>query len=169
MCSCNLHYTLRPGISGQNFPNPNWGGINSFTCSGIAQTMTVAVNLAPTVVPVTIDIKPGSDPNSINLCTGGNVTVAVLTTDDFDATTIDPDTATLADADVRMAGKSGKLMAHEEDVDGDGDVDLVMQFATVNLAMLLGSVDTTATLHAMTIGGQAVEGTDFVNIVKDCS
>ncbi len=124
--------------------------------------------LAITTTAVDIDIKPGSDPNSINLCNQGNVTVAILTTPDFDATTVDPDTATLADAEVRTVGKSNKQMARIEDVDGDGDLDLVLQFATVDLAVSFGILDTEATLNAETFGGAAVVGTDDIRIVKDC-
>ena len=36
ICSCNTGYTVRPCIG-----NSNWGGINSNTCSGSSQTMTV--------------------------------------------------------------------------------------------------------------------------------
>ena len=64
-----------------------------------------------------LDIKPGSDPNSINLKSKGVVPVAVLSDDNFDATTIDPDT-------VEFAGASPLRWAIE-DVDGDGDMDMV--------------------------------------------
>lgn len=37
------------------------------------------------IISVTVDIKPGSTPNSINLKSRGVVPVAVLTTGDFDA------------------------------------------------------------------------------------
>jgi hypothetical protein len=37
-----------------------------------------------------IDIKPGGDPNSVNPGSRGVVSVAILTTEDFDATTVDP-------------------------------------------------------------------------------
>lgn len=36
ICSCNTGYTVRPCIG-----NSNWGGVNSATCGGAAQTMTV--------------------------------------------------------------------------------------------------------------------------------
>jgi hypothetical protein len=72
---------------------------------------------APPVLEVDIDIKPGSDPNSINLESKGVVPVALLTTDDFDASTVDPVT-------VEFAGAS-PLRWVIEDVDGDGDVDLL--------------------------------------------
>lgn len=108
---------------------------------GSGQTISVTCG----VISVTIDIKPGSDPNSVNICAGGGiVTVAVLSTDTFDATTIDPDSARLAETDVRTVGKSNKQLAHEEDVDGDGLLDLVMQFPTVDLALILDVTDTEA-------------------------
>ena len=56
---------------------------------------------------IAIDIKPGSFPNSINLGSNGVVPVAILSTDTFDASTVDPFTVTLAGAAVRMKGKSG--------------------------------------------------------------
>ncbi len=66
--------------------------------------------------PVTIDIKPGSYPNSINLKKGGVIPVAILTTDVFDATTVDADT-------VRFGPRGAEKVhttAHYEDVDGKG-------------------------------------------------
>ena len=45
---------------------------------------------APVKVQVDIAIKPGSDPNSINPNQKGVIAVAILTTEDFDATTVDP-------------------------------------------------------------------------------
>src|SRR2546426_1498009 len=41
---------------------------------------------------ISIDIKPGSFPNTINPRSGGIIRVAVLTTDAFDAATVDPST-----------------------------------------------------------------------------
>lgn len=42
--------------------------------------------------PVVIDIKPGSDPNAINPRSKGVIPVAILTTDTFDAQSVDPST-----------------------------------------------------------------------------
>lgn len=36
VCQCNTGYTIRPCIG-----NLNWGGVNSATCSGSTQTITV--------------------------------------------------------------------------------------------------------------------------------
>ncbi len=50
-----------------------------------------------------------------------------------------------------------------EDVDGDGDLDLLLHFKTQELSLTNDS--TTANLTGTTYGGQAIQGTDTVNIV----
>jgi len=67
---------------------------------------------------VLIDIKPGSYPNSINLGSHGVIPVAILSSDYFDASTVDPTSVTLAGAGVAVRGK-GKSLSHEEDVNGE--------------------------------------------------
>ncbi|MBL7208954.1 MAG: hypothetical protein ISS52_02525 [Dehalococcoidia bacterium] len=106
-------------------------------------------------IEVEIDIKPGSYPNSINLKSKGKVPVAVLTTDDFDASTIDPETILFADAEpVRWT---------MEDVDDDDDMDLLLHFKTQDLNLTEESTE--ATLTGTTYGEQPIQGTDTVNIV----
>ena len=102
-----------------------------------------------------IDIKPGSDPNSINLDSKGLVPVAVLTTDDFDASTVDP-------ATVRFAGALPLRWAME-DVDGDGDMDLLFHFKTQELD--LDENSTEATLTGYTQDGEFTWGMDTVKTV----
>ena len=110
------------------------------------------------IVKVFIDIKPGSCPNSINLKSKGVVPVAVLTTDLFDAATVDPDTVQLEGVDpVKWA---------MDDVDEDGDLDLVLHFSTRDLAVPLDANSTEATLTGETYDGEAFSGTDSVRIVK---
>lgn len=82
---------------------------------------------------LTIDIKPGSYPNSINLGSNGVIPVAILSTADFDATTLNPENIFLAGSGVRVRGKGNKYLASEEDVNGDGLTDLVVKVETVNL------------------------------------
>jgi len=110
------------------------------------------------VVPpfeVDIDIKPGSDPNSINLISKGVIPVAILTTDFFNALTVDPVTVLFADAQpVRWA---------VEDVDYDGDLDLVLHFKTQETDII--AVDTEAILSGQTFDGVPITGTDSVHTV----
>lgn len=107
-------------------------------------------------IKVSIDIKPGSYPNSINLKSKGVVPVAALTTEYFDASTVNPATVCFAGAwPVRYV---------MEDVDNDGDIDMLFFFRTQDLTALT-PISTTATLSGLTTGGFYFEGTDSVNIV----
>jgi len=116
-------------------------------------------------VPVTIDIKPGSDPNSINLSAAGVIPVAILSTVDFDATTVEPTSVSLAGASVRMVGKSDKYLCHQEDVNNDGLIDLVCQIYTAQFMVEEG--ETTAILEAETFDGTKLRGEDYIRIVPD--
>lgn len=106
--------------------------------------------------PAAIDIKPGSYPNAINVRSPGAIPVAVLTTEDFDATTVDPDT-------VQFAGASPLRWAME-DVDDDTDWDVIFHFKTQETAIACG--DTEATLTGKTLDGVDVAGTDSVKTVR---
>lgn len=112
---------------------------------------------------VRIDIKPGSDPNSINLGSNGNVPVAIFSAADFDATTIDPLTVTLAGAAVKLKGK-GTPMSSAEDIDGDGTLDLIVHVDTTALQLSLG--DTEAVLEATTYDGMKIRGKDSIRVIN---
>ena len=116
------------------------------------------------VIEVDIDIKPGSDPNSINLGSRGNVPVAIFSTADFDATTVDPLTVTLAGAEVKLKGK-GTPMSSAKDVDGDGLLDLIVHVDTTALA--LTGTETVAILRGVTFDGIKIRGEDTVRIVSE--
>lgn len=109
---------------------------------------------------VEIDIKPGSDPNCINPDGNGVIPVAILTTDTFDAATVDPFSVTLEGSGVRVKGKSGNA-GSLEDVDGDGDFDLVLQI--MDDSLLAGK--TTAILEGRTVDGLPITGSDSICIV----
>ena len=111
---------------------------------------------------VAIDIKPGSDVNSINLGSNGVVPVAIFSTATFDARQIDPASVTLAGAHVKVQGK-GSYQSSLQDVNGDGRMDLVVQVVTQALELTAG--DTRAFLEGTTFGGQRFIGVDTIRVV----
>lgn len=113
---------------------------------------------------VEIDIKPGSYPNAINLGSQGVIPVAILSSSGFDATTVDPDTVDLSGAGVAVREKGDKYLAHEEDVNGDGLLDLVCKVETENLdpnAFQYGFMD----LTGETYDEVPIKGEDEIIIV----
>lgn len=116
-------------------------------------------NTAP--AHVAIDVRPGSNKNPINLCSRGNVAVAILSTATFDATRVDPRTVRFGPGDAQAIQGKG----HFEDVDHDGRADLVVQFWIQDIG--LTSADTEVTLFGETFEGMSFIGTGSVT-VKGC-
>lgn len=108
---------------------------------------------APTV---TIDIKPGSFPNSINPHNPGVIPVAILTTYSFDAATVDPTTVRFG----RTRTEAAAVQSALQDVDRDGDLDRILHFSTQATSIVCGN--TSASLTGETFGGTAIEGSDSI-------
>lgn len=128
---------------------------------------TIAIYLQYPGPDVLIDIKPGGNPNTINLRSKGLLPVAILSSEEvgkeFDATTVDPSTVQLAGAGVAVRGKN-KYMVHKEDVNGDGLTDLVVQIEIENLNPDKLE-DGSAILTGQTSNGIEITGSDKIAIV----
>jgi len=114
-----------------------------------------------------IDIKPGSDPNSINTKSKGLIPVAILGSAIFDVTTVDVTTLVFGPADATPAHDltdPDVYADHLQDVNLDGYLDLVCHFKTQESGLVKG--DTDATLTGETNDGEEFTGMDSVNIVK---
>ncbi len=124
---------------------------------------TPAAATVPSERQIPVDIKPGSDPNSISRNNErGTIAVAILTTDDFDAVTVDHTTVTFEGAsETHVDKRSGEPRRHEADVDDDIDLVLHFRFGYTGLTC----DPTEATLTGSTFDGQAIEGTDSVRTV----
>lgn len=120
------------------------------------------------VTTVAIDIKPGGASNPINLRSRGTIPVAILSTESFDASTVDLGTVTLAGAGVALK-KNGAPQASLEDVNGDGRPDLVVHVdtAALDIEALKGYQTGTLTLEGRTYSGESIRGSDSVKIVTD--
>lgn len=168
---CTVNFPTALGFNSTNFPNnPEYQKlfINAIVyCAGSR------------AIEVSVDIKPGSSDNPINLRgisqgrgRGESVPVAILTTADFDAADIDLSTLTLGNGDAPDTGVSvknnGSPHAALEDIDGDGDLDLVAHFP---LAALVSNGDLSSTTAELCVGGNvnggtAVHGCDSVRVTN---
>lgn len=106
--------------------------------------------------PINIDVKPGDNNNTVNLKSKGVTPIAVLTDGNFDATTLDVSSLRFGlGAAFESHGKG-----HIEDVDGDGDNDLILHFDTQVVGLSVG--DNQVCLTGTTNGGIPVEGCDLI-------
>jgi len=111
---------------------------------------------------ILIDIKPGSDRNTINPRSRGKIPVAILSGPAFNAPlTIDPSSATFG-----RTGNEQSLAfcdSWPDDVNGDGLPDLVCHLNTSETRFL--TTDSIGILKARTFNDELVVGTNAVTIV----
>jgi hypothetical protein len=121
-------------------------------------------------IDVDVDIKPDSDPNSINLCSNGAVPVAILGSETFDVMDINTESLRFADAAVKVVGKKDQhTLCSYEDVNDDTYIDLVCHFVTMDIAGI-GGESLSATVKGKLLGeppATEIIGSNSVNIVKD--
>ena len=87
------------------------------------------------------------------------IPIAILTTDTFDATTVDPLSVEFGPNGATEAHAKG----HCDDVDTDSDLDLVLHFKTQETGIQCGDIE--ALLAGETFDGQVIEGSDSINTV----
>jgi len=149
--------------------DPNWG--DSVPPVGICY-------------PVAVDIKPGSCPNPLNLASRGVLSAAILGSENFDVTTIDPGSIFLEGVPTIRTNYED---VGTEVVDGnecdcteqgpDGYIDLTLKFKTQEVVEAImttyGILTKDQTLILNMNGelydGTSIEGTDCVNLVGNVS
>lgn len=149
--------SLKPGDT--RYPEVT-GLLDGPTGEAFKATCVVEIGSA---IAVEIDIKPGSEENTINLGSKGNVPVAIFSTPEFDAATINPATITLANATLKMKGK-GTLMYSLTDLNEDDLLDMVIHVETQGFEL---TTSESADLSGRTFSGTPIFGTDSIRVVKE--
>jgi hypothetical protein len=114
------------------------------------------------LIQVEIDIKPGSDPNSINPSLEGNLSVAILGSDSFDVADVDVNTLAFGPSGAPIAHIHGP---HFEDVGGDGVTDLMGHFRIGETGIAFGDMKVCVT--GKLLDGTLFGGCDAVRTVPD--
>jgi probable HAF family extracellular repeat protein len=151
------------GVSDDGLTIVGWGFNPDGDTSAWRVTLGDSGGPSDDPVEVNLDLGGGDAPRVINLKSKGKLPVAILSTDDFDATAIDPLTVVLAGASV-VVKKNGTAHASIEDVDGDGLLDLVMHFYVQDFD--LTTSDTEAALTGETFDGTLIEATASVQVTQ---
>ena len=109
-----------------------------------------------------IDIKPGSDQNTINLKSRGKIPVAILSDDTSDAMSVDPTTLTFG----RTGDEDSLAFCNGSpgNVNADKLRDLLCFFNSEDTGFQTG--DTEGVLKGTTLDGTPITGSDEVRIVR---
>jgi hypothetical protein len=117
--------------------------------------------VASTTQQIRIDIKPSAtnEINPVNPDANGVIPVAIISNSTFDATQV-----YIPSVRFGRAGTEAPIVTHSyQDTNGDGRLDVVMQFRTQSTGIQCG--DTMAKLTGQTTGGTQVNGSDVIRTV----
>lgn len=105
---------------------------------------------------VTIDVKPGDDKVTIEPEREGMVPILIVSSPQFDATTVDPDTIRVGPEGTEASIFRSML----EDVDRDGDTDRMLLVRVRDMRIKCGN--TIIKVTGKTVQGRSFEGSDAV-------
>jgi hypothetical protein len=162
-----------------------WGNVIVRAEGPVSCELAFDVDISADEPPgMSLDIKPGSCPNPVNVKSKGVLPVAVLGTEEFDVSTIDPSTITLsregAEESVSPLRWSYEDVATPfegelcdcHDLNGDGYLDLTLKFKIQEMVATLGLDEICGgtiplTLLANLEDGTAIAARDCVWLLKE--
>ena len=111
---------------------------------------------------IAIDVKPGSAENPVQPGGSGTLPVALLSSAAFDARWADAPTVLLGGAGIARL-PDGSFQAALQDVDADGDLDVVAHFSLADIAIAPDATE--VVLTGRTLAGVPFRGRDAVRVV----
>jgi hypothetical protein len=133
---------------------------------GLTGTATVTVNLTNVIEPV-IDIRPGDGSNSVNIKSHGKIEVALLWTPEFDPTKVDVNSlrfGATGNEDSLSTNPHQGPRYHLADVNGDGHLDLVVEFDIDKTGFQVGDTEVTFGILTGNLDGVAFSAQDVVRV-----
>jgi VCBS repeat-containing protein len=142
--------------------------VQATDAGGLIAQVTVTVNLsdANEVPPIAIDVLPGNAGNEIRLRTAKTIEVAILSSAQFDARTVDVTSLrfgrTGTEDSIARNRKTGAVQFSLRDVNGDGRLDLVASYDVKKSGFQVG--DTRAILTGRLANGLAFTAEDTIRV-----
>ncbi len=127
--------------------------------TGVGSAPSLALDLTPALLQVPIDIQRGGVSNSLNLLSRGVIPVAILGSEEFHVTRLDPETLGFGPAGAAPAHRGG---GHFADVNGDGHLDFLSHYRISETGLLPGDME--ACVTSETLDAAPFEGCDTVEV-----
>jgi hypothetical protein len=163
-------YEDEAGLKLFHYENDQWIDVttsldsdNNIICGQSASLSPFVVLEPNNVMEVQIDIKPGSESNCFNQNEKGVIPVVLFGGLGLDVKDVVIETLSLQGLSVKVAGKSSKYLSDFEDVDKDGQMDIVIHFEDSDQWMSPGGG--IASLTGLLTDGTSIEGRDIICIV----
>jgi len=151
---------------------PTGSGPSTYLLALLGYALSDDSACAPPVVAVSVDIKPGSCTNPLNVNALGALPVAIAGSADYDVSQIDLATVTLAGVPALRGNLADVTTAGGCAAGGDGMADLTLKFSNAAVGDAIPDADGSVVLLPLAgnlkaeFGGTPITGEDSVRVIR---